>query len=463
MRRKSGSLGRLLLAAVLMVPLAAAASPRLTGFGPGMDLMPGYEGQTKCSPSAKPGVVAFQQEVLAEFPFTGAGGISRDCSIGGKSEHKEGRAWDWGVNVSNPAQKEAADKLILRLTKSDRYGNPAALARRVGIMYIIWNREIWFPGSGWRTYCVQKKNICHTPGDTSSARHPHTDHVHFSFTWAGAKKRTTFWKPDRSFASDIVGSPTGSGYWVASRHGGVAAFGAGFYGSAVVPRVRAPITSMVPSPSGSGYRLLNRRGKVFTMGDARWAGDARGKKLAAVDMAATRSGKGYWIVAQGGRVLAYGDADVSGRLKKVAGDPVVGIAGSEGGGYWLARRSGTVAAFGNAAQRNDLSGRAEDVAGILASPSGKGYWLFTRTGRVAAYGDAQHLGDLSEALPPQPIVAMAATASGAGYRLVTNMGKVYTFGEAEPLGNVRTMGRSATFITQRGGGFPTDPAEFPDH
>ena len=51
-----------------------------------------------------------------------------------------------------------------------RYGNDlmAFLVRnadRLGIYYVIWNRKIWFPASGWSSY---------------SGPSAHTDHVHVS-------------------------------------------------------------------------------------------------------------------------------------------------------------------------------------------------------------------------------------------------------------------------------------------
>jgi LysM repeat protein len=48
-------------------------------------------------------------------------------------------------------------------------------------MYIIWNERIWSTydrDSGWRPY--------HGPDN-------HTSHIHFSFSWAGAEKRTSWW------------------------------------------------------------------------------------------------------------------------------------------------------------------------------------------------------------------------------------------------------------------------------
>jgi hypothetical protein len=110
------------------MPRAAADLPP-PGSGPLDDLAP-YQPQTTCSPDAKPGVVGFQDLVLATYPATPSWGISRDCSIGGTSEHKEGRAWDWGVAVSD---------------------------------------------------------------DSEHVANPHTDHTHFSFSWEGARKQTSYW------------------------------------------------------------------------------------------------------------------------------------------------------------------------------------------------------------------------------------------------------------------------------
>jgi len=86
------------------VPLAAAATPAGPSLGPAIDPSPGYQGMRKCSPTDKPGVVEFRKRVLNAYPGTGYGSISRGCNIGGDSEHKEGRAWDWGVNAGNASQ-----------------------------------------------------------------------------------------------------------------------------------------------------------------------------------------------------------------------------------------------------------------------------------------------------------------------------------------------------------------------
>lgn len=345
--------------------------------------------------------------------------------MGGTSEHKEGRAWDWMVSVSVPSQKAAADSLLEWLTEEDRYGNDAAMARRLGIMYIIWDREIWGAwGGGWRTYCVQKADGCKEPGRDGGLRHPHTDHVHFSFTWDGAKKKTSYWRKDMSFMTAIAASE--QGYWALGRNGSVASVESGFYGHQADKAVKHPVVDIAVRPGGDGYWLLSSNGKIKAFGSAPFKGSPKGDTEEALRLAVTPSGSGYWVVSEDGQVFAFGKAQHYGELSD--GSTVVGIAPTATGlGYWLVTRSGKVSAFGDAVPLGDAPG---EVAGIAAAPAGLGYWLFTRVGGVQAFGDAADLGDLGKTKLTQDIVDMAPTATGAGYRLLGSKGKVAAFGDA---------------------------------
>lgn len=170
--------GALVVSLLAGVP-AATAAPVQGLYSDGIDALDPGESQTTCSPSAKPGVVHFRDLVLEAFPTTGDYGISRDCSIGGASEHKEGRAWDW--RVSAYTQHEIADEMLDWLLASDHYGSSTAMFRRFGIMYMIFDHQIWSAAradEGWRDY---------------NGANPHTDHVHFSFAWSGAWETTTWW------------------------------------------------------------------------------------------------------------------------------------------------------------------------------------------------------------------------------------------------------------------------------
>ena len=166
-----------LLAAATSAPAEAAPPTRVVARA--IEAFSPYQPQTTCSPTAKPGVVAFSRTVLAAYRGTGSYGIVRACRIGGRSEHKEGRAWDWRVSYRNPTQRAQAQNMINWLLATDRYGNKAANARRTGINYMIWNKRIW--SSYTRTWRVYRGS------------NPHTEHIHFTFSWAGAQKRTSYW------------------------------------------------------------------------------------------------------------------------------------------------------------------------------------------------------------------------------------------------------------------------------
>lgn len=152
-----------------------------------------YEPQRTCDPTAKVGMRSLAGALLRDYEGSRNLGIVRGCSVGGRSEHKEGRAFDWGVNITNPNEAAAASSFITSLLATDSAGNKHALARRMGIMYVIWNRQIWSSyraSEGWRPY---------------TGASPHRDHVHISMSWAGGLGRTSFWSgtvpPDLPTAS----------------------------------------------------------------------------------------------------------------------------------------------------------------------------------------------------------------------------------------------------------------------
>jgi hypothetical protein len=178
-------------------PKPAPAPPRtpIVGLltGPDIEGYARYEGQTTCDPTPKPGTVALRNLLLARYANTTSLGISRGCDIGGVSEHKEGRAFDWGANIGNAKQVDAVNDFLNTLFATDSYGHRHALARRMGIMYVIWNNQIWSAyraDAGWQAY---------------TGANPHTDHVHISLSWAGARAETSYYS-----GKVVPGLPDGS-------------------------------------------------------------------------------------------------------------------------------------------------------------------------------------------------------------------------------------------------------------
>ncbi|WP_433387925.1 coiled-coil domain-containing protein [Micromonospora sp. KLBMP9576] len=82
-------------------------------------------------------------------------------------EHPKGRACDFSAAAGGFENRSA--------TGGDRaYGDSLAAwhvrnANRLGVLYVIWYRQIWHPGTGWRSY-----------GGSGSPAADHTNHVHLS-------------------------------------------------------------------------------------------------------------------------------------------------------------------------------------------------------------------------------------------------------------------------------------------
>ena len=183
-RRPTSRRAALLVALALGVVLPAApalAAPEDRTPVPEVEVLAPYQGQTTCDQVLRPGVVSFRELVLAAYPGTGDSGMLRSCAVGGASEHKDGRAWDWRVSADDPVQVAQVEDLLTWLLAPDTLGNPAAMARRLGLMYVIWDSQVWKSyqaAKGWQPY---------------SGASAHTDHVHFSFGWAGALGATSYW------------------------------------------------------------------------------------------------------------------------------------------------------------------------------------------------------------------------------------------------------------------------------
>jgi hypothetical protein len=428
LRRRLRALALLVAAATICSGGGALAKP--PSFGPGVDDIALYDGQSICSPAPKPGVLAFQRAVYARHPQTGSLGVSRACNIGGRSEHKEGRAWDWAVNAAVPWQRRAAHHIIHWLLDTDRFGNAHARARRFGIMYLIWDKRIWLPWSGWRTYCTMRNGVC--VGTDGAARHPHTNHVHFSFTWPGARLNTTWWKPRRSLVSSLA--PEKDGYWVVARNGDVLPHSSGHFGALSDRLRKQPVVAAAPTPTGKGYWLLKRDGAVTALGDARYRGGAKKYSTRAVAIAPTPTGKGYWILARGGRVFDRGDARHFGGMRG-RGSKWTDLAPTPtGAGYRLFSRAGGVAAFGDATQLGDALDAGLDspvTAGLTHGT--EGYWLVTQRGRIMSFGDAPVFEPVNLAGVDAALADAAATRTGAGLWLAGELGKVYERGDAPAL------------------------------
>jgi hypothetical protein len=221
----------------------------------------------------------------------------------------------------------------------------------------------------------------------------------------------------------MVATPSGQGYWLVARDGGVFAFGdAQFYGSANGLALNQPIVGMAATPDGGGYWLVAADGGVFGFGDAGFHGSAAGLHLAAPvsGIASTPSGAGYWLVAQDGGVFSFGNARYYGSANAFGpAAPVIGITSAAGGtGYWLDGSDGGVFSFGTAPFFGSQPGPPGFVVGpVLPTPDQGGYILSLSHPLVfLQFGDA--LACLSGTAHTGTGPAIAGAAAG-GWTMVS--------------------------------------------
>jgi hypothetical protein len=108
------------------------------------------------------------------------------------SEHKEGRAFDWALNANSRRDRHYAAHFLRRLRKPDRFGRRDALARRMGIMYAIWNDRIYSATHHYRTRRY-KHPACRTIR-RCSASYRHRNHMHISLTRPAARTKTSWYR-----------------------------------------------------------------------------------------------------------------------------------------------------------------------------------------------------------------------------------------------------------------------------
>ena len=175
---------------VAAVPAVAAIRVPATpsGLPTGIESRAQYVGQVACDQYNRSGTLALARLLVATYPGTSYNTLYRCGTDGRQSEHYDGRALDWMISARNPTQKSEAIAAIGWMLATDRAGNQFAMARRLGIMYIIFNNQIWGAWSGkWAPY----QNCARLPS-TASDSYCHRNHVHISLSWNAAAARTSF-------------------------------------------------------------------------------------------------------------------------------------------------------------------------------------------------------------------------------------------------------------------------------
>jgi hypothetical protein len=157
---------------------------RTVGGGAGRGLSASSSGTAAAAPRAADGSLASQSCSVDDPTSTGcltprtlhalqqarAAGFTRftacfrQASFG---EHQKGRACDFSAapstfgGVATGDERNYGDRLAAYFVNN---------AERLGVLYVIWFKEIWLPGTGWRAY----------NGGNGDPASDHTNHVHLS-------------------------------------------------------------------------------------------------------------------------------------------------------------------------------------------------------------------------------------------------------------------------------------------
>ena len=193
-----GTIVLLLTALVATLTGGALLSPAQAGpdlvFTEPVEGYAGYQPQTKCIRKPKPGMLLFSDALVLRGGVRG--GISRDCAGSSVSEHKESRAFDWTLDVARKKDRQLARAFLAEIFATDAEGNAHALARRMGIMYILWNDKQWSSYRGFK-----KTNYLHSACRSKkkcSKTLRHRDHMHISLTRAAARGRLSWYQAQHS-------------------------------------------------------------------------------------------------------------------------------------------------------------------------------------------------------------------------------------------------------------------------
>jgi len=190
-------LGLFLAGLVVASAPASARVPRAPrAFTATIEDYTAYVPQDSCDPRPKRGTTMLGNLLARTYKGT-TWGSYRPCD-GSVSEHHDGRAIDWMVSSRNRAQHAMGHDFWEWLLATDKYGNRFAMARRLGVMYIIFNSRMWGAWDGkWEEYdgCLHKYRARRYDNQC------HRTHMHISLSWNGARGKTSFWT-GRIFRTD---------------------------------------------------------------------------------------------------------------------------------------------------------------------------------------------------------------------------------------------------------------------
>jgi hypothetical protein len=178
--------------AALLAPLLLAGGVLLTAAPPaaaGIEDFAHYQPEERCSPKAKAGAEYLSGWLVRTYG--GARGRIGSACTDSVSEHQEGRAVDWSNDATTKAGRTRVKEFLRDVLAADHRDRPAAKARRMGIMYLIWDDRMWAAWDGFEPEPYLSSSCTNVKKCSKTLRH--RDHVHVSLSRKGGHGRTSFY------------------------------------------------------------------------------------------------------------------------------------------------------------------------------------------------------------------------------------------------------------------------------
>ena len=175
-------------------PVTLLSSPATAAYDGPVEDYASYQPQEGCVDSARRGTKELATWIDARYDGGPALASVRACDSGGVSEHKAGRAIDWRMDAGDDDQRREVRRFLDKVFATDRGDNAHALARRMGIMYVIWKDHVYASYDRF-----EREDYLHA-GCTSrkkcSVTLRHRDHVHLSLSRRGGRGKTSWYNRD---------------------------------------------------------------------------------------------------------------------------------------------------------------------------------------------------------------------------------------------------------------------------
>ena len=185
------------LAAVLSSALVSVVSPALvTSWAPvasayteAPEDYASYQPENACRDRPRAGTRQLAAWINKGFGGGAAVASLRRCDRS-TSEHQDGRAIDWSMDARRKVDRREVRRLLDRLFAAEKGDEAHALARRMGIMYLIWDDQMY---SAYRTGGADHFERRDYGCGCGSTTQRHRDHVHISLGLPGGRGATSWY------------------------------------------------------------------------------------------------------------------------------------------------------------------------------------------------------------------------------------------------------------------------------